>query len=389
MSSLAIGSLLLCAFGSTYVAVFAILGRMLGAAAPPAPAGRLRRFLILVPAHNEAQDILPTLESLRNQDYPPENVDLVVIADNCTDATAQVVQSAGVTCWERTNLERRGKGFALQWAIEKADGDFDAVFIVDADSKVNPRALQAVDAHMAAGAHAVQVRYSFAPSTNSPFQAITYVSKLAETECFWAPRSRLGLTVFIQGNGFALDRESLAVAPWRSFSIVEDVEHTIDLLEKGMTVALASEVEVVARQPQSASDAVPQRIRWASGTFSLIGEHAVRLIGSAIRSADWRAAEGALALLFTSRVLLLYLFGVGLILSFFVRGTALVFALGLLGVSLFFQLIYFVLVIAAASRSGETLKALLVAPFYLVWLAFIHLLSAAGIKRGVWSRTVR
>ena len=56
----------------------------------------VRRFAILIPAHNEAALIGRLLESLRALDYPRELVEICVVADNCTDATAEIARSAGV-----------------------------------------------------------------------------------------------------------------------------------------------------------------------------------------------------------------------------------------------------------------------------------------------------
>src|SRR3712207_2531385 len=85
-----------------------------------APHGRgaLRRFAVLVPAHDEATVIGRLLESIRALDYPADRVDAWVVADNCIDATALIADAHGAIVRERQDSTRRGKGHALQWLLE-------------------------------------------------------------------------------------------------------------------------------------------------------------------------------------------------------------------------------------------------------------------------------
>ena len=95
------------------------------ALAPKTPAPNLDanappvRFVVLFPAHNEALILGEVLEGLRILDYPQDSYRILVIADNCTDETATIALQKGVMVWERENPEERGKGYALQWAIDR------------------------------------------------------------------------------------------------------------------------------------------------------------------------------------------------------------------------------------------------------------------------------
>src|SRR5699024_1165964 len=74
-----------------------------------------RKFAIVIPAHNEEKFISKTLYSLFALVYPKNLYDLIVVADNCSDNTAQVARSLGATVIERNNNQKRGKGYALRW----------------------------------------------------------------------------------------------------------------------------------------------------------------------------------------------------------------------------------------------------------------------------------
>src|SRR6476646_7970997 len=105
----------------------------------PWPAPRTR-FAVMVPAHDEELLIRRTVGSLLALDYPPDMFTVHVIADNCTDSTAERARALGATVHERVDPDQRGKGYALRWLFgrllpDPAGGD--AFVIVDADSVVN------------------------------------------------------------------------------------------------------------------------------------------------------------------------------------------------------------------------------------------------------------
>ena len=95
------------------------------------------RFMAIIPAHNEAAVVANLVESLKKQNYPRELYDIYVIADNCTDNTAEVARNAGAIVYERFDEEKKTKGFALQWFLAqkiKEDAPYDALCIFDADN---------------------------------------------------------------------------------------------------------------------------------------------------------------------------------------------------------------------------------------------------------------
>ena len=115
-----------------------------------------------MPAHNEESQIAVTVQSLRAVDYPPTLSRVLVVADNCSDRTAEVAAVAGATVLVRTDAARRGKGYALDHAFSRslADGFADVVVVVDADTVVSRNLLTAFAARFEAGALAVQADYA-------------------------------------------------------------------------------------------------------------------------------------------------------------------------------------------------------------------------------------
>jgi 1,2-diacylglycerol 3-beta-glucosyltransferase len=251
----------------------------------PAP-NFTRHFAIVVPAHNEATGIVDTIASLRLLDYPVDKFDIVVIADNCTDTTAELARAAGVTVIERFDNARRSKGFALADVFPKVlqDPRVDAIVVIDADTQVDVNLLSALGARFADGAHAAQADYQVA---NPDGGWRTQLMSVAFT-CFHEVRSmgreRLGLSTGLRGNGMAFTRFSLETVPHEASSLVEDLEHGIALAKAGIRVAYVHEAHVRAEMPVDDDAAASQRKRWEHGRDLMRAEHGWPLLKLAAKN---------------------------------------------------------------------------------------------------------
>src|SRR5271155_214732 len=114
----------------TFAGVFRLRDRT-----PKATAAKICSLAIVVPAHDEAATIVRCVSSIAACTQPDSlNTQIVVIADNCTDATADLARGGRARVLERFDTAHRGKGFALKFAFQilLSEG-FDAVMVVDAD----------------------------------------------------------------------------------------------------------------------------------------------------------------------------------------------------------------------------------------------------------------
>ncbi len=245
-----------------------------------------RHFVIVVPAHNEATGIAATVASLRLLDYPSDCFEIVVIADNCTDATAELARGAGVTVIERFDDARKSKGFALADVFPKvlANPRVDAIVVIDADTQVDANLLSALGARFANGAHAAQADYQVA---NPDGGWRTELMSVAFT-CFHQVRSmgreRLGLSTGLRGNGMAFTRFALETVPHEAASLVEDLEHGIALAKAGIRVAYVHEAHVRAEMPVDDDAAASQRRRWEQGRDLMRAEHGWPLLKLAVNN---------------------------------------------------------------------------------------------------------
>jgi cellulose synthase/poly-beta-1,6-N-acetylglucosamine synthase-like glycosyltransferase len=117
-----------------------------------APDTRSHRTTVLIPAHNEGAGVLPTIRDVQAQLEPNDRI--LVVADNCTDDTAAIVEAAGVEVTIRTDPARRGKGYALEFGVRHLGlNPPDVVVIMDADCRLSENALRHLsDRAMASGA---------------------------------------------------------------------------------------------------------------------------------------------------------------------------------------------------------------------------------------------
>jgi cellulose synthase/poly-beta-1,6-N-acetylglucosamine synthase-like glycosyltransferase len=126
------------------LALASLFGRPKPTSDGPEPS---HQIAVLVPAHDEEQLIGRCVESLLAQSYPHDLYRVIVIADNCSDRTADNAEAAGAEVIVRDEPNARGKGQALRWAMDRllaAPNPPDAVVVVDADSIADHNLLRAL-----------------------------------------------------------------------------------------------------------------------------------------------------------------------------------------------------------------------------------------------------
>ncbi len=113
--------------------------------------GPKNKIVALLPAHNEAESIGTTLRALAAQTRVPDRI--IVICDNCTDATAEIAREHGATVWATSGNTHKKAG-ALNYALRRVLpelGDDDAVLVQDADSFLDPDFVAVTAAKLGAG----------------------------------------------------------------------------------------------------------------------------------------------------------------------------------------------------------------------------------------------
>jgi cellulose synthase/poly-beta-1,6-N-acetylglucosamine synthase-like glycosyltransferase len=378
--------------GTTAAATLYLLGLLAASVRrgrdPGAAPGAATRFVVLVPAHDEQEGIGAVVGSLLTQQYDTTRREVVVIADNCSDATADVAVSAGATVWERNEPQARGKGQALAWALERLWShrpDVEAVAIVDADCVASPNLLEAMDRALRSGVRAVQARYVVSNPDASPTAALRWAGFALMHIVRPRGKQRLGLSCGLFGTGMAFRAELLREQPWTAFSVTEDVEYHLRLVAAGESVGFVEDPCVASPMPTTAENARQQQLRWETGNARLVRQATLLLLRGAQRR-DWRRVATALDYLVPAQSLL-------------ATGTALAGASGLVVGS---RTIAVASMLTAAGQAIYVVGGLVsVRAPRSVWLALLHapelvaakLVQSARIATGRgadrWVRTAR
>jgi cellulose synthase/poly-beta-1,6-N-acetylglucosamine synthase-like glycosyltransferase len=365
-----------------------------------------RFFVVLIPAHNEELLIGKVVDSLAHLDYPETSYQVIVIADNCTDRTAALAREHGAIALERFNTELIGKGYALEWGLERLfrareerndalyrAADFDAVLILDADTLVSPNLLQEFATGLRAGHQAMQARYevlnldaSWRTRLMGCALALAHIVKPLG-------RERLGLSDGLKGNGMCFAREVVERIPWSGASITEDIEYTLRLCRAGVRIAFLPGAAVWAQMPTTGEQATSQRKRWEGGRYRLLFTVAPALLWEGIcrrsRILCDRSAELIIppfAEMFAIPVLFLLISALAGYGGNWQSARYLAWAWGIV---LLLQAGYLAGGLWVARVPAYIALTVLRAPFYILWKFGVYAIMGARRSSGGWKRTER
>lgn len=342
---------------------------------PALPRRSLRRisFDVIVPAHDEAAGIEKTIYSLRQLRWPKLQYRIVVVADNCSDATAEIARHAGATVLERHDDARRGKGYALAHAFgwSRQNGFADAIAVVDADSVVSDDLLESFASRIESGECAMQAHYGVLNATDSWRTRLMAIALGSIHKLRSRAREHLHLSCGIRGNGWCVTLRLLDKIPYQSISLTEDIEFGIELGLAGYRVAYCDESNVYGEMVSSAEAASSQRQRWESGRLALIRSKVPSLINAAVCQKSAICVDLALDLLILP-LSYVAISVVGVIAASIWHPTGLRAALLAVGLGDFLALCFYVFRGWALSEVGVTgAWDLLRAPAFLAWKLLI------------------
>ncbi|MGB7605965.1 MAG: glycosyltransferase family 2 protein, partial [Lutisporaceae bacterium] len=279
-----------------------------------------KRFAIFIPAYNEEIVISSIVENLENVNYPKELYDVYVIADNCSDKTADSAASAGAKVLVRVNKKDRGKGHALKWAFDKVlfnehnNSKYDAAVIFDADNLVSKDFLLEMNNKLCAGLKVVQ-GYIDSKNPNDSWITMGYsISFWSVNRLFQCARSYLGLSNEIGGTGFCMDIKVLKEMGWEATSLAEDLEFTAKLVLNGIKVGYAQNAIIYDEKPLTLAQSWKQRRRWMQGFGDVCSRYFFKLIAKGIKEGDLVAIDCAI---YTLQPYILILGGLMLVLPIF------------------------------------------------------------------------
>lgn len=239
-------------------------------------ASNFHKYAVLVAARNEEAVIGKLIESINAQDYEGELPQVFVVADNCTDGTADVARKLGAICYERNDTEHRTKGFALQYLVECIRKDygieaFDGYLIFDADNLLKKDYISRMNDSFDAGEKIITSYRNTKNFDDNWISASYAIHWLRTIRSEHRARSVLHLATRIQGTGFLFANE-LIKDGWNYTGLTEDRAFCADAVAKGYKISYNNEAEFYDEQPVDMKIAMRQRIRWAKGHLQALAE---------------------------------------------------------------------------------------------------------------------
>jgi len=236
------------------------------------------RTVVLIPAHNEESVIgatltrlLPTLRPLNPTGRSPWAL-VLVVADNCTDATAEIARRCGAEVLEREDSHRRGKPFALQFGLAHLQQNPpEVVVFLDADCEVGEETVKRLSHRAVRRNRPVQgLNLCYAERTAETVQAISELGFRFKNLVRPLGAARLGLPCHLMGTGMAIPWEALRDVSFTEDHLAEDMQLGTELARRGFPAEFCPEAAVTSPLPSGRTAFVTQRTRWEQGHLRTI-----------------------------------------------------------------------------------------------------------------------
>lgn len=245
---------------------------------------KANRFAVLISARNESGVIKQLLDSIKSQTYPSELVDIYVVADNCTDNTAEIARECGANVYERFDTVNVGKGYALNYLLREIsrkynDEHYDGFFVFDADNVLDPHYIEEMNKTFSSG-YDILTSYRNSKNYGDNWISAGYsLWFLRESKYLNYSRMLMNTSCAISGTGFMFSKEiAKELNGWKYYLLTEDIEFTVDHVINNYKIGYAKNAVLYDEQPKDFKQSVRQRMRWAKGYYQVLCNYGSKLI---------------------------------------------------------------------------------------------------------------
>ena len=274
----------------------------------PLKEDKQHKFMTIIPAHNEEKVVANLVESLKKLDYPKDLYDIYVIADNCTDKTAEVAKKAGAILYERFDEAHKTKGHALQWFLAQKieeDAPYDAFCIFDADNIVDENFLKVMNKKLCQGEEVVQGYKDIKNPSDSWVSAGYAIFYWTMHRFYHLARYNIGLSPLMNGTGFMVKFDVIKPQGWNTKTLTEDIEFSLKRIIEGKKLGWARDAIVYDEQPVGFKQSWTQRSRWTVGHMQCLKEYTKPLAEAVVKNKTVMNFDGLLYMLGTTPMLIL------------------------------------------------------------------------------------
>jgi cellulose synthase/poly-beta-1,6-N-acetylglucosamine synthase-like glycosyltransferase len=252
------------------------------------------KYAVIIAARNEELVIGKLINTIKNQNYPKELIDIFVVADNCTDNTAMIAEQEGAIVRERFNNALIGKGYALDYMLKIIKRDYsskkyDGYFVFDADNLLDENYILEMNKTFNQG---YRVITSYRNSKNYDQNWITAgyaLWFLHEAEYINLPRMTLNTSCAISGTGFLVHADLIKEnGGWIHHLLTEDIEFSVSQIIKGEKIGYCRNAMFYDEQPFTFEQSWNQRLRWAKGFYQVFSKYGLDLIKGIFKGKNHR-----------------------------------------------------------------------------------------------------
>ena len=314
----------------------------------------MNKFAVIVSARNESDVIEEFIHTVDLQDYPSDLIDVYVIADNCSDDTAQKARIAGAHVYERFDNKKVGKGYALDFLfkiLRSKKTKYDGYFIFDADNLLSRNYISEMN-RVFNREYKIVTSYRNSKNYDSNWISAGYsLWFLRESKYLNYARMLLNNSCAVSGTGFLISSEIIDKNNgWKYHLLTEDIEFTIDSIINGEKIGYCNSACFYDEQPTSFKDSWNQRMRWSKGFYQVFFKYGYNLFKSIFKNKDFSCYDmfmtispmmliSIVMILFNSSIFLYSLISndfqtsklaIGYVLSYFFNTYLMMYLLGLL-----------------------------------------------------------
>ena len=240
------------------------------------------KFAILIAARNEENVVGNLIESIQLQDYPSKLIDIFVVADNCTDLTAEIARKKGAMVFERHNKEKIGKGYALDFLIKKIKDEYknnkyDAFIVFDADNLVDRCFITEMNKIYSNG---YEVVTCYRNSKNYDDSWISAGSSILffQSSLFLKYKMLKNISGKVSGTGFLISNKVLELyGGWKFYTLAEDMEFSMSCRQNNIKIGYSDLSVIYDEQPVKFSEFWKQRIRWTKGYMQALKQNTKKI----------------------------------------------------------------------------------------------------------------
>lgn len=268
-----------------YQVVFFLIGLFHGEVKLP-PARKQHRYAFFIAAHNEEPVIANLVKSIKQQDYPSELIDIFVVADACTDNTAQAARDAGAIVYERNDLARKGKSWVMDYGFDRILSEYpdtyEAFFIFDADNLLSPNYVSIMNDAFDQGYLAL-TSYRNSKNFGSSWISAAYATWfLREARFLNNARMICRTSCAVSGSGYLVSSKIVeGMHGWDFHTLTEDIQFSTFCAVHGVRIGYAP-AEFYDEQPVTFSASWKQRMRWTKGFYQVFFTYGGHLLKSIV-----------------------------------------------------------------------------------------------------------